>query len=570
MRNILLIFGIFCIAFLGKAGVECAYEQVLLSQQPVAYYRFSDPIRKGGDQLYSQGTLPFTNSFYHPINRSYLAEGAVSNNAAAGFSGAGVRFYVMEKLQRTNSFTIELWAKSDVTLSIQDTYMVPVGHWYADWDRAYGYFLCQNSQNEWEFRLGGNTRKNPCILKGGTVSPGEWTHLVGTYYHGEVQFFINGELVAEDITPNYSPSSKDFEIGGNGGGNYPWFGGIDEVALYSERLSAEEIAKHYELRNDADKYAKQILSLKPLAYWRLDETLPNKSATNSVEPENYNVTGTYCGAASASFGDTNEGYFDDNNRVLCLTNNMDYLQIDVQNGVELPAWSFSCWVQIPGHARLKDQNLQPLLTHSIKKKNTYQDDFEFLLQKVLDDGKYKISIVSNNGTLKYDLPNEINLYAGNSGWNYLAAVFYSKKAFIYVYSEAHESYGLKPFQVLLDTEPFNFTGRFRLGAYGNCGDQGNEFAFRGCIDEFALFDRALTEDEIQLLFKSADFPDPHIIPKLTLFSKPDGYYLKWDATEAILMQTDDLNSEAEACPNAIGTMKIPLTGQRKFYYLKGK
>ncbi len=81
------------------------------------------------------------------------------------------------------------------------------------------------------------------------IREGEWIHWAGTYDEEFARLYLNGELVAERVSPG-TPIPRvvgPLFIGRNdGAGNHNFHGVIDEVALYNRALTAEEVLLHYE------------------------------------------------------------------------------------------------------------------------------------------------------------------------------------------------------------------------------------------------------------------------------------------------------------------------------------
>ncbi|MDP2896844.1 MAG: LamG domain-containing protein, partial [bacterium] len=89
---------------------------------------------------------------------------------------------------------------------------------------------------------------------GSPLSIGQWYHVVGTYDGSDLRIYLNGALdINEDNPTGSTPHSGPIDTS-----NWPlyigrettwdeWFHGIiDEAAIYSRALSAEEILQHYQ------------------------------------------------------------------------------------------------------------------------------------------------------------------------------------------------------------------------------------------------------------------------------------------------------------------------------------
>jgi uncharacterized protein (TIGR02145 family) len=114
----------------------------------------------------------------------------------------------------------------------------------------------------------------------GTISDGEWHHVVFSRSGGTVSFYIDGE---SDGTGNHSatfPVVSQLRIGFNNHNEDYWNGNIDEVRIYNRALAPDEVRKLYEWAPG------------PVAHWRFDE----KTGTTA-----------YDSAASTTFSGGNHG-----------------------------------------------------------------------------------------------------------------------------------------------------------------------------------------------------------------------------------------------------------------------
>jgi len=85
------------------------------------------------------------------------------------------------------------------------------------------------------------------------LTAGQWYHVAGTYDGNNIIVYLNGVqdgLTTKPTGYTYANSAAPFEIGGHheSGGSLErsFKGKIDEIALYNEALSADEIASHHE------------------------------------------------------------------------------------------------------------------------------------------------------------------------------------------------------------------------------------------------------------------------------------------------------------------------------------
>ena len=78
------------------------------------------------------------------------------------------------------------------------------------------------------------------------LQPGTWYHVVGTYDGTTMRMYVNGVQVDSNASSRSIPDHASALAMGtkNGGGAY--LGGtMDEVAIYSSALTAQQVSEHY-------------------------------------------------------------------------------------------------------------------------------------------------------------------------------------------------------------------------------------------------------------------------------------------------------------------------------------
>lgn len=82
---------------------------------------------------------------------------------------------------------------------------------------------------------------------------GQWSHVVGTYDGTTARIYVNGVLDSQKaFSGNISGNDAlNFEIGRRTNGGNQFRGGIDEVALYGDALSADRVLAHFEAASEA-------------------------------------------------------------------------------------------------------------------------------------------------------------------------------------------------------------------------------------------------------------------------------------------------------------------------------
>lgn len=84
------------------------------------------------------------------------------------------------------------------------------------------------------------------VAQGGTIDPGTWQLVVGTYDGTTGRLFVNGSPVASDTFTAPGATNLPVYIGAYYLGGLGWNGDVDEVQVYDRALSASEVRALYE------------------------------------------------------------------------------------------------------------------------------------------------------------------------------------------------------------------------------------------------------------------------------------------------------------------------------------
>jgi len=192
-------------------------------------------------------------------------------NRFSAFEIRQIQVPYLPALNPNGPFTVEFWARptqlgAACPLTSVDT-------------NGSGWVFYQN--NTWEFQVGG-LKGYAANLAGGSVQAFAWHHIVGVYDGTNITLYVNGQPVAGPTAASGFRPNASAPLGIGGVGDWPmgtgapssqaFDGWLDEVAIYTNALSANIIAAHYAAAttNNAG-YAKQILSSRPVGYWPLDD-----------------------------------------------------------------------------------------------------------------------------------------------------------------------------------------------------------------------------------------------------------------------------------------------------------
>lgn len=78
-------------------------------------------------------------------------------------------------------------------------------------------------------------------ISGGTLTSGQWAHLVVTYDNVSARMYLDGKLVNTQTFSCTMGNSGDFYIGQYTGGSYNFPGQIDDVRVYNYALTAQQV-----------------------------------------------------------------------------------------------------------------------------------------------------------------------------------------------------------------------------------------------------------------------------------------------------------------------------------------
>ena len=245
------------------------YPATILSNNPVAYYQLEelpgatvavDSSPNGLDATYEFDTNGVSPALGFPgIDTNSVA--FLGTNADGSYGWIDIPFNTLLApviADGTNGapFSIECWAEAYTANVGTGIYYSILGMFGGYGNGAYanasGWLLgqtpaTQGSPSQWLFNM-----KNGGFLDVGNVVPMQWTHLVGTFDGTNQYFYIDGVLAFSQFvgTNSYlADNGSDGAIGGVANAGFPpyapWLGGVDEVAFYTNALTALQVSNDY-------------------------------------------------------------------------------------------------------------------------------------------------------------------------------------------------------------------------------------------------------------------------------------------------------------------------------------
>ena len=136
---------------------------------------------------------------------------------------------------------MEVWLRP--TSAPEGVSRCPLSSWGGNGNAYDGWFIYQvGGYWIWIQRVGDIWLQAPGATKL------QWSHLVGAFDGTNTSFYVNGQYQAQAVATNAAPnSSQPLYIGCRGPGDLPFDGNVDEVAIYTNALTASQILTHYQV-----------------------------------------------------------------------------------------------------------------------------------------------------------------------------------------------------------------------------------------------------------------------------------------------------------------------------------
>jgi hypothetical protein len=485
---------------LAAGAARADYSNTVASFQPIAYWRLGETNQPPpGDLASNLGTLGssadgvYFNGATHPASGA-LAAGTDTGALFPNVNGNRVRADYSPGLSVNAAFSVEFWANpADVVSGDSDQFQTAVSFFkYGD----SGWVVYQHGAAGWTFSLNGANAITTSLNGSQTVTPGTWYHVVAVYDGTQAILYANGQQLGTAAVSSFIPvtdQSIPFTIGARGDGNdgfYRFNGGIDEVAFYTNALTAQEVLAHYQNGTNtspAQAYPQLVLAGHPPAYYRLDEPAytPPDSATLPVASN------------SGSLGKLADGSYEVG--TVPGVSGVPYAGL----GTSHPAAQFDS-----GHLSYVDAAGSDVLdlTSSLTVIAWVQPDAaNGTLQTVVGKGdqSYRLNFYANGaagfaaGAGNGDVVGTTRVDDGL--WHQVVGVYDAVAGTNYLYVDGLlEGAGAAPNGVAGDSALDVNIGR--------APDYTASRYFNGSVDEVAIFDTALTVDQVPQIYYSALVP----------------------------------------------------------------
>jgi uncharacterized protein (TIGR03382 family) len=345
---------------------------------------------------------------------------------------------------------------------------------------------------------------NGGYLVGSTkITDGNWHHVAVTWA-GTSSFdnvanailYVDGQPEAVSAVQTQAmntASGADLRVGNDFSNRY-FDGGIDEVRVFDQALTHEEIKQLAGVQFKADRYAQAVMADSPIAYWRMGEAAGQTEARN-VGLLGSAVRGTL--GTGVSFGQP--GLTDSDTNTAALFDG-----------------TANSYIDIPDNSLINTSNLD-IETIELKFNADDVNPRQVLYEQ--GGGVNGLNLYIENGELNLGAW-QASGGAGNqffisepidAGTDYHVALVFDSANMLTGYLNGVEF--ANPVTSGLFTVPAH-TGDIGIGAmrndtrFINAGAAGNGFNFGGTIDEVALYTSALSQSQIQAHINAGAIPEP--------------------------------------------------------------
>ena len=534
------------------------YPLTVLSHGPVGYWQFNDPASSPAQfKLTNSGTLgsvadayaipPLTNGvagkvgnaihLYNPVGTGHVETRAdVFYNPGLNKPIFSVEFWVQPSAQ-TLSGAFDATGACPISSFNPNNYPAGRVGWL--------FYLAPNGR--WNFRLGLTSGYAlTFVATTGTASAGVWQHMVATYDGLVCKLYANGVLIAQansnagatgwvpntgsfmrfggtPLNGDQQPTTSDagfappFNQNANQStcGNRGFDGLLDEVAYYTNVLSATAVKAHFDAATtNTAGYGAQILADLPTGYWSFDEpavTRPNPTAfavaTNSSTLGSAANGTNYWGVLANQPGAAYSGFGGANNKALTLDGEMGYCEIADASGLHFSNnITLMAWVK----PAARDYN-KGILTHGWDGSGS-----ETFLRITKGDGFgsgyfYEIGSCDGEDGVYYDSAQAAIPDGDLGNWVFVAGTFDGTNWKMYRNGKLSATVAASAG----DLGAVDVANAWTIGARATntwVPDGSTSFPyfagynFAGSIDEAAIFTNALSASDIQGLYDAAGAP----------------------------------------------------------------
>jgi hypothetical protein len=536
-----------------SAGISSAadYPTTVSGYGPIGYWRFNETAAAPALNIAANSSvLGAAANGYIVLDVTKGQAGAVGNcvrlnnvGNTVGHCGSKIDIPYLPPLNPKSPFSVEFWVKPGPSLGGDGTGFCPLScfnpNWFGGGNRS-GWLFYVNNNGVWNFRLGltsgyaGNVHSTS-----GNAAPGVWQHIVATYDGSTIKLYANGVSVGNPAESSVSETGTGWlpntqmalRIGGTGlfgdNADQPWIsaagiagnrgfdGYMDEVALYTNVLSASTVAAHYSAASTNNAgYGAQILAGNPIGYWNMDEP-----TVTHPDPATYPIVSNIGSAGNAADGtnmwgsltaQNGSGYagMGAGNKALFLNGESGFVALK-----DAPSLHFSGQITMMAWIKPSVKDVfRNVIAHG------WDGDYgeTFLRISRSDDGTgygvngvnfYEVGVTDGGANTYYDSAT-FPIPAGDIGnWVHIAGTYNGTSWNLY-------RNGVLVATKTSDNGARDVTNRWSIGARSDEVPSGTASGpheaeglfFGGFMDEPAIFNTALLPGDINTIYNSAQVP----------------------------------------------------------------
>src|SRR6266568_708341 len=564
----------------GAKADTSAYRDAVLSDAPLAYYRLTEATIPTPDVATNSGSLgPTGNGAHFPgLNHQVPGALAASSDTAAGYSaidvastdgGVPTRVPYNAALNPTGPFTVEAWVKPTINgaANAQCPLINRVPDDLADlqgWD-----FFQGSAAEGWEFRMfNGSGSDTVFDLNGGPYVVGAWNHLAAVYDGLSATLYVNGVEVDSSAAPNghHVPNTvAPLSIGGYSDGiQNPFTGAIDEVAIYTNALTADQLMAHYDTGTNGAPllaYDTLVIADGAVEYLRLNEPA-HDVATNS---------GTLGAAANGVVNTANgavgprspvyEG-LEPNNNAVSFNGTNSFIELGNPTGLNFTGHiTLEAWLK-PAAAQ---NALADVIAHGVND----TDNAEVML-RLTDVGtaSARYEVGSWDGTNTYGASSNIpSGDLGGTNWVHLAGTYDGAGWNLYRNGVNIASVASPIGAVLVDNANWAIGARGRWKYAEGYPAAGQDRAYAGAIDEAAIYNTSLSATRVQAHYFAGKYGVTNP-PSPFLTISPAGTNVTVTWLFGVLQQATFVAGPYTDLGSAASPYVVPASAVQRFYRVR--
>ena len=318
----------------------------------------------------------------------------------------------------------------------------------------------------------------------------QWHMITGTVSGNKAKFHIDGKLAAENtLTTNFKCNTSDpltigmhYYNGCPSGWAYAYYGKIDDLSIFNRALSSEEIAELYDFNGDY-----QISTQNKTASTynnNNDNNLPNNLKCGLV------VYYPFDGNANDMSGNGHHGTINGNVKLTTGRKN------DTNGAYQFPGQAMN-YISVPNNANLNN-NTFTINAWVYTDRNDYGKNYIVDKGRDINVGTYRLGVDFVGACTKYNGTNGANVkkIPEVNQWHMITGTVSGNKAKFYIDGK------LVSESTLSDNFKCNTSDPLTIGMhYYNGCPSGWAYPYYGKIDDLRIYNRELSAEEINQLFK---------------------------------------------------------------------